>query len=495
MQLRDVVGRERVQVAAVVVVALAVRVHRIAAESYWYDELTFLRWTRYGPVELVMTFWSGVETNPPLYNLIVNAWHAVFGPSAASIRMVSVLFGVAAVVVLYLLGRELYGHRAGLASALVMAVAGYQVRFSQEARMYTMLLFGAVLSYYCLVRLLDGAGRRWEAGYVVATLFMLYTHYLAIFVVIAQALYVVPLLLTPGRVRDRSWSWIRAQLAVGLLYLPWVPAIFSQRASDWYSTVGKTVPEPWFLIELVMDFGGRHASLSPLLVGAGIGAVLAWQATDDGDVAEVLGHRLYRHRQWCMLVLWLAVPLVLPYLASVVGDPFFDLPRHAIAASAPLYLLAGAGIGRIDDRRLTALVVVAVIVVAGINLAGYYAEPDVEDHDGAARYISLAGDRGDLVLFSSPTVRSAFDLYADPGFNSTVYPPPDGDQEPAWYGDRLAAFVGDRGEVWYVFSHDRDERLIEGMRRLFAEDMVDRSFKDVTVYRFTDRRRQSGTAE
>jgi len=495
-RVRAVLSQGRVQVAAVIVLAAVLRVYRLAAESYWYDEVTFLRWTRLGPVELVLTFWSGVETNPPLYNLVVNVWHGLFGPSPASIRMVSVLFGVAAVAVVYLLGRELYDHRAGLVAALVMAVAGYQIRFSQEARMYTMLLFGAVLSYYCLVRLLDGDGLRWETGYVAATLFMLYTHYLGIFVVIAQGLYVVAMALRPGRVRDRFWRWAGTQLAVALLYLPWVPAIVAQRSSGWYSTVGKTVHPPSFLIELIMGFGGDHASLSPLLVGAGIGAVLVWGSTDGSDIAEVLGRRLYRHRQWTLLVLWLVVPLVLPYLASIVGDPFFDLPRHAITASAPLYLLAGAGIARAGDRRLYALLLAAIFLVAGVNLVGYHGEQDREDHDGAAAHITAVGEPGDLVLFSSDTVRAAFDIYAGTGFNATVYPPPDRDQEgPVWYSGRLDSLLSGRERVWYVASHGRDDRLLEELRGRFAEQQVDRSFADVTVYRFTVPDDSPGTAE
>lgn len=490
----ELLREERVQLVGVVVLALAVRVHRLAAESYWYDELTFMRWTRLGPVELVLTFWSGVETNPPLYNLVVNAWHGLFGPSASSIRMVSVLFGVAAVVGLYLLGRELYGHRAGLVSALVMAVAGYQVRFSQEARMYTMLLVGAVFSYYFLVRLLDETDIRWEAGYVAATLFMLYTHYLGGFVVIAQGIYVVSMALTPGWVRDRLWSWMGTQLAVAALYLAWLPAMMAQRASGWYSTVGKQVPPPSFLLELVMGFGGSHASLSPLLVGAGIGAVLVWKGADAEGIEEVLDRRLYRHREWCMLVLWLVVPLVLPYLLSIMGDPFFDLPRHAIVASAPLCLLAGAGIGRIRDRRLLALVLVAVVVVGGINLAGYYGEPDREDHDGAAAHIAASAGPGDLVVFSSDTVRGAFDIYTDDRFNATVYPSPDREQD-GWYGERLRSFVGDRDRLWYVYSHGSDERLLEGMRGLFEEEQINRSFRDVTVHRFTGRQGHSEMAE
>ncbi len=66
-------------------------------------------------------FFSGYTGREPLYMYLMAGIFALFGSTAVTLRLTSALIGIASVPALYLLGRELYGRRAGLLAAAVMA--------------------------------------------------------------------------------------------------------------------------------------------------------------------------------------------------------------------------------------------------------------------------------------------------------------------------------------------------------------------------------------
>ena len=77
------------------------------------------------------------EMNMVLYYLLLRGWLHL-GDSVAFIRGLSVIFAVAAIPAIFLLGRKLLGTRFGLVSALLLSVNAFQVRYAQEARSYSL---------------------------------------------------------------------------------------------------------------------------------------------------------------------------------------------------------------------------------------------------------------------------------------------------------------------------------------------------------------------
>ena len=93
----------------------------------------------------------GWEFNMLLYNILLRQWMH-FGLSEFFIRIPSMLFATATVPVIFLLGRRLFGDRAGLLAALLFAVHPYQLMLSQRARSYPLLILLISLASLCLVR-------------------------------------------------------------------------------------------------------------------------------------------------------------------------------------------------------------------------------------------------------------------------------------------------------------------------------------------------------
>jgi hypothetical protein len=182
-------------------VALALRLWELNTDL-WYDELiSLLDFIRPPLGEIVTSFSS--QNQHMLYSILAHGSIAIFGESAAAVRLPSVLFGVASIWALFLLGRRLIGVRESLLACAVMTVSYHHIWFSQNARGYMGLLFFTILATWLLLDALEHNTWRVWIGYAVAVSLGMWLHMTMAFVVAAHCLlYFGQLLLT--RIRGRA---------------------------------------------------------------------------------------------------------------------------------------------------------------------------------------------------------------------------------------------------------------------------------------------------
>lgn len=92
----------------------------------------------------------------PLYYILLNLFLHVLGTSEASVRLLSVLASLGSITLLYILGRSMFSRRAGVYSALMFAVAPFQVAYAQWSRPHTLMLLLALVTTLIAVRLSTG---------------------------------------------------------------------------------------------------------------------------------------------------------------------------------------------------------------------------------------------------------------------------------------------------------------------------------------------------
>src|SRR5207248_6811710 len=78
-------------------------------------------------------FVGGQSQLPALFFYAFAASLKVFGSSVTSLRAVTTLAGIVSLVLVYLLARDLFGHRVGVLSAFFLAVMRWHVNFSRFA--------------------------------------------------------------------------------------------------------------------------------------------------------------------------------------------------------------------------------------------------------------------------------------------------------------------------------------------------------------------------
>jgi 4-amino-4-deoxy-L-arabinose transferase-like glycosyltransferase len=168
----------------------ALRFAFLDQQSFWFDEAVTVHLVRKSLGGMLGAL-PGSESTPPLYYVLVWFWSRVFGTGEVGLRALSALFGTATVPVAYALGRVFASHRAGVFAALLVTCSPFLIWYSQEARSYALLTFLVSLS----VLAFELARRRPAgpelAGWAVVAALALATHYFAVFVVVAEAIWLL----------------------------------------------------------------------------------------------------------------------------------------------------------------------------------------------------------------------------------------------------------------------------------------------------------------
>jgi 4-amino-4-deoxy-L-arabinose transferase-like glycosyltransferase len=102
------------------------------------------------------------DTHPPGYYVLMWAWTKCFGTSVWALRLPAVFLGVGCIPLIFWLG-TLTGHRtAGWIAAVLLAVHGHHVFWSQVARMFTLTCFlGLLATCLLLVIAKEADAARW----------------------------------------------------------------------------------------------------------------------------------------------------------------------------------------------------------------------------------------------------------------------------------------------------------------------------------------------
>lgn len=396
------VGSPSAAVLAVVAVAVIARAIGLNG-GMWVDEIYSLVRSFRAPLPSILTeFWG--DNHHPLYAILAHLSRGVFGESPWAVRLPAMLFGVAAVPMLYSLGLRVVTHREALLGSLLLAVSYHHVWFSQNARGYSAIAFFAILSMWALLRATETGQAKYYLLYALAAGLGAYTHLTMIFVVVGHALATLAWLVWPGTTIDRKAVARGGMLAFGLgavltlcLYGPMLGAVvhfFLNRPSQ---LRGVSTPT-WAFFEtirvLVMGLGAGVA-----LVG---GVVLA-----AGAVVGVSGIASMWKRH-PLFILMLAGPMLVT-AAGAAATRGTMYPRFFFFAIGPAMLLAVRGafaagdwLGRRMARvslgeRLALWGVRTVILLSAMSLSINYRYPK-QDFEGAMRYVVSARAPGDQVV-------------------------------------------------------------------------------------------------
>ncbi|HEV7563947.1 MAG TPA: glycosyltransferase family 39 protein [Solirubrobacterales bacterium] len=339
-------------VAGLTAVAALLRFLTLGVQSYHHDEVVTASRILRGSFGHAMDAVGFSESAPPLYYALAWIWTQLTGTGEFGLRSLSALAGVATVPVVYLLGLELRGRRAGLTAAALAAVNPMLLWYSQEARAYSLLaLLCAVSLLYCVRALRYGRPRDLTIWGIVSAL-ALATHYFAVFPIAAE---VALLLRRRGRATLRG-VWIVA--AACLLLAPLAIHQMSIGHAEWIGnfSLGHRLWETGatFLTGETGDIIGQPErpalAFAPLALCIGAFVLLAARADRDERRAAAL--------PLTVALLALGVPVLLA-LASSSKD--YVLARNVLPALIPLLVVVAIAVTLPAARRLGAVLGAALI--------------------------------------------------------------------------------------------------------------------------------------
>jgi uncharacterized membrane protein len=140
--LKDL-ARKYYLVAGLFILALALRLYHLDWNSVWLDEAFTYFYVQQGWIEIALNV--PTDCHPPLFYWLTKA-ALCLGQGDSWLRLVAAVSGALTVPVFYYIGKE-FTEDAGLIMALFLAISPFHVAYSQEARMYTLLLLTFSLSF------------------------------------------------------------------------------------------------------------------------------------------------------------------------------------------------------------------------------------------------------------------------------------------------------------------------------------------------------------
>jgi mannosyltransferase len=370
------------------------RVFLIANKSIWLDEAFSIVISQRGLLD-VLSMVVRTDTHPPLYYLLLKAW-LLFGSSEAQARSLSAVFSIAAIPLMYLVASSLFeDRRAGLLGAAILAFSPFQIWYAQEARMYAMLTFFVLASAYFFIKALQQGAFVFWAGYVVTTSLALYTDNGAIWFVVSISIF---FLLARRRFSDRMAGWILSNLAVGLVYVPWLPFFIRQTQQV---TESFWLPPPSFqsVLGAFLDFQSYNFPLIEISL-LYLTTIFIW--------AFIVPRKSWQQQ---LATLWLFLPLLISLLLSL-RQPIF-LSRNLIAASLGYYLLVTAILLKFKGSRLVLMLLLPLLAMNLVSIGRDAWVVQKEDWRDAAHYVANAarGKQGGLVVFLPGYAELPFQYY------------------------------------------------------------------------------------
>ncbi len=405
---RSVSLRTCAALAAITLVALGLRVWRLGDESAWWDEVASLKYLN---APTLTAFIQGERsTDPPMtpvYFAIEYYWSRLAGTAVPSMRLLSVLLGLLTIQMLFALTRKLYGNAAGLTASLFLALSLLHIYYSQEIRVYSLVLLLSLVSIYSFIGILEGGRAGWWVVHLAANVLLVFTHLFAVQLIAVQGCF---LLLCRRPEKRLMLAWIACHLAIVPLLGAWVAAINTttlNQAASWMVKPGlREIVMVWLLFT-----GGRASNENPashLPSGVSLDIVLAglllllflWysgtlllRGTKGGAQASSLREKSY----WLLMVIWLVIPPAVLCVVSYMFRPCF-VYRYVLFSSLPVYVLAGAAVTSIRRPHIRAMFVAIILILYAHQLSALTVGPFRPDWRSVSRYLESQTSPEDAVL-------------------------------------------------------------------------------------------------
>jgi mannosyltransferase len=387
--------------AVILLISLFLRFYDLGTESVWLDEAASIKESA-----LSIQGIADHSNQPPLYFLLLRGWINLFGLSETSIRSLSAVFGVLAVLFIFLAGKALLNPRVGLIGAFLASFAYFPVAYSQEARSYSLLLMLSALSFWIFIEIMRTDKKWLYPVYLVTGLLLIYTHFYGLFIIISQVLYFIIFF---KKYKSQRWKFMASTAALVIALIPFV-LLLKNRISNIYGD-GFWLPRPGLmtLVNTPAGFFGtgslRYVNLALIILLAILGFFTI--KTVQNKFTRTKGEK-YRNnpvRQIhpesretiVLLLLWAGISILVPFIESQFMTPVYQA-KYAIGAFPAFCLLAANGLNNIKWQWVFYPVLILIVVLSSLGLRDYYRYDIKEQWREVARMIDSKAQSEDIIV-------------------------------------------------------------------------------------------------
>ncbi len=323
-------------------------------QSLWRDEAFSVLIAEHNLAGIIKL--TASDFNPPLYYSILHFWMKLAGESEFAIRMLSFIFHLVLVFVVYKFTKALKLTKfASLFLLFAIFLNPMLIYYAFEARMYSLLALLTTASMYFFFT------KNW-IFYILSSALGLWTQPFMAFVLVSQGFY---LLLTKSLKKEHILSFA----AIILIFAPWVPVILSQLSRSgpmWIWPIDRTTVEtilgnlftgyegtPWGLWQ------GKMQILSLLILSAAFFTLIKLIISKQRK--QPVG------RFTILTLIWIFLPVVLVLFVSYFKPIYVN--RYSIFVTVAEVLMTVLAITLIRNRVLASVFAIGYLLfIVGFNV-------------------------------------------------------------------------------------------------------------------------------
>ena len=441
-------------VAVAIAIFAVLALWNISAASIWFDEAFSAYLIQFNFLDIAR--YTATDVHPPFYYWVLKSWSLIFGHSEFALRSMSVLFGAIAAIFGYLLVRRQFGRKAALYGVFILVISPLFIRYSQEARMYTLGATIVLSATYVLVRALESKGRKLWVLYGVLISLGMWTHY---FIALAWLAHWVWRYVTIRQKGERgreiakkffTKNWLMAHIIAVALFLPWLPAmtiqLFTiQSQGFWIIPVGVDTFTGYF--GTLVYFLEHDRVTGWLSAGLGLMAI----------VVAVLAIRTYKNgnkafkKNYLLLLCLAAVPPIILFIVSLPPLTSSFVERYLLPAAVASALFMGVtlayGLKKVGiAKQLAIFAIIITMLIFGLTNMFYYGNYNKNSRTGIEtkqiiQDVIAKSTPGEPIIAASPWVFYEAVYYAS-------------DEHPVYFIDsQVQYFYGSLDMLKYSDNH------------------------------------------
>lgn len=479
-------------ILGVLALALIVRLLSLGAKSFYEDEGYTLFLAQGAPGQVISKMLTFNEPHPPLHFLLINMWNRlwpIFKPTGmpyeAFTRLSTVIFSLAGIYMLYLLGVKLFNRRTALLAAVFITLSSFHIRYSQEIRMYIMVLFFITGSFYFLIRLMEERNVKNVVLYALCTGLAPMTHYFGflvypvaiIFLALEYGIHAYKNGKNPdGQEKERfpdgrlgEMFDDPGELRGYLKYLGSAMAASVPLFIFWLPYGAKVILGPGGRMERVSaDFSRLLVTVGSFFAGFTIPwyHALLWLAFIP-LIIFILAFVFYNNASYRFLLIWFLFPIIFSFLASkLLGVNIFEL-KYSVVSLPAFWLIIGGFLEKAYKEKTkwakAASAVMIILIIAANLYSGYNLLFNkqfwLKPWRTVGQFVESRAEKDEVVIVHPFLMWPVFKHY----YEGKTPPRITNDRKAA----RTAELLKESGGVWLV--HDPFHPVFRGKNNIRAE--------------------------
>jgi uncharacterized membrane protein len=365
-------------IGLVFLVYAGLRFWNLTASCLWFDEI-FSVHAAGQDWQNLFRFVAQDLIHPPLFYALLKIWTSVGGESLFWLRLFPVFFSILAVFPFLLLCRELKISLSVVTLALTFfAVNGSLIKYAQEVRMYSLLMFLALVSLWLLTRFFN-SGKGFFALLLVNVL-LVYTHYFGWFVVFSEVAAVAVLK------REKLKQILFMLALVFLAFTPWIYAL--RQAAKINADVGQNIgwmtkPNLRAVLQFAYDlfepvYFQQSSSDATAILLLTLPLILLGFTAFVFRFINLKNESREDKENLILLSILTVTPLLLAFVLSWITPYSIWGTRHLIIVFAPFMILLAVGFSKIDvwEIKIGSLGLIFLLFIAAFVLQAVQPAPN-----------------------------------------------------------------------------------------------------------------------